>query len=148
MSRLARVFRIDEISHQPDDQIPWWNLVQIIFKNLANDLKEYGKGYSERNLLRMARLANEFSSDEITTQPVAKIPWATFDLIMQKSKSHEEMLYYINETHKNGWSRAMVLNQISMKLYERSLIEPDTTKIIKSDDLSNELFKDTYVFDF
>ena len=42
----------------------------------------------------------------------------------------------------------MVLNQISMKLYERSLIEPDTTKIIKSDDLSNELFKDTYVFDF
>ena len=67
---------------------------------------------------------------------------------MQKSKSHEEMLWYINEAHKNGWSRSMVLNQITMKSYERSLIKPDTTSTIKSDDLSNELFKDTYVFDF
>ena len=35
-----------------------------------------------------------------------------------------------------------------MKSYERSLIVPDTTPIVKSDDLSNELFKDTYVFEF
>ena len=43
----------------------------------------------------------------------------------------------------------MVLNQISMKLYERSLIELTTTEdITTSNDLSNELFKDTYVFDF
>ena len=58
------------------------------------------------------------------------------------------MLWYINETYKNGWSRSMVLNQIAMKAYERSLIEPTTSNITKSDDLSNELFKDTYVFDF
>ena len=44
--------------------------------------------------------------------------------------------------------RSMVLNQIAMKAYERSLIEPTTSNITKSDDLSNELFKDTYVFDF
>ena len=42
----------------------------------------------------------------------------------------------------------MVLNQIAMKSYERSLIEPDTTEIIKTDDSLNELFKDTYVFSF
>ena len=42
----------------------------------------------------------------------------------------------------------MVLNQIALKAYERSLIEPTTSNITKSDDLSNELFKDTYVFDF
>jgi predicted nuclease of restriction endonuclease-like (RecB) superfamily len=117
-------------------------------QNLANDLKEYGKGYSIQNLYRMSRIANEFSEDELFSQPAREIPWFTLLEIVQKSKSHEEMLFYINETHKKGWSRSMVLNQISMKLYERSLIEPDTTKIIKSDDLSNELFKDTYVFDF
>ena len=32
MSRLARVFRTDEISHQPGGQIPWGTLVQNIFK--------------------------------------------------------------------------------------------------------------------
>jgi predicted nuclease of restriction endonuclease-like (RecB) superfamily len=42
----------------------------------------------------------------------------------------------------------MVLNQIEMKAYERSLIEPNTTTVVKSNDLTNELFKDTYVFNF
>ena len=42
----------------------------------------------------------------------------------------------------------MVLNQFELKAYERSLIEPTTTKIMKSDDLTKELFKDTYVYNF
>ena len=117
-------------------------------QNLANDLKEYGNSYSTRNLHYMSKFAIEFNKNEIMHQPGAQIPWRTLIEIMQKSKSHEEMLFYINETYKHGWSRAMVLNQIEMKAYERSLIEPSTTDIYKSDDLSNELFKDTYVFDF
>ena len=40
------------------------------------------------------------------------------------------------------------MNQIEMKAYERSLIEPDTTDIVKSDDSLKELFKDTIVIDF
>ena len=97
----------------------------------------------------MANIAKEFSKDEIMSQPVTQIPWGTLvTVIMPKSNSHEEMLYYINQTHNNGWSRSMVLNQISLKLYERSLIKPDTTPIVKSDDSINEIFKDTYVIEF
>ena len=96
----------------------------------------------------MSQFAYEFSLNEIRAQPVPQIPWSSIIVIMQKSKSHKEMLWYINATHKNGWSRAMVMNQIEMKAYERSLIEPDTTEIVKSDDSINEIFKDTYVFDF
>jgi predicted nuclease of restriction endonuclease-like (RecB) superfamily len=96
----------------------------------------------------MSQLASNISINEFAKQPVSEIPWGTIIIIMQKSKSHKEMLWYINETHKLGWSRSMVLNQIEMKAYERSLIKPDTTPIVKSDDLTNELFKDTYVFDF
>ena len=118
-------------------------------KNLANDLKEYGKGYSYENLYRMSKVSEEFSNEEIMSHPVTQIPWSTLvTVIMAKSSTHEEMLWYINETYKNGWSRSMVLNQIALKAYERSLIEPTTSNITKSDDLSNELFKDTYVFDF
>ncbi len=117
-------------------------------QNLANDLKEYGKGYSKQNLKYMSQLSKEFSIDEISQQPVGQIPWGTIIAIISKSKSHEEMLFYINETHKKGWSRSILLNQIELKAYERSLIEPDTTSIVKLDDLSNELFKDTYVFSF
>ena len=117
-------------------------------QNLANDLKEYGKGFSYDQLKRMVQFSTEFNVDEIRAHPVPQIPWSTIILIMQKSKSHEEMLWYINKTHKLGWSRSMVVNQIAMKAYERSLIEPNTTSIIKTDNLTKELFKDTYVFDF
>ena len=118
-------------------------------QNLANDLKEYGKGYSVQNLKYMSQFANEFTKNEISQQPVGQIPWGTLmNVILPKSKSHYEMLFYINATHKNGWSRSMVLNQIEMKTYERSLIESNTTSIVKSDNLTNELFKDTYVFNF
>ena len=117
-------------------------------QNLANALKEYGKGYSYENLYRMSKFASEFDENEIVSQPATQIPWFTIISIMQKSKSHEEMIFYINETHKNGWSRSMVLNQIGLKTYERSLIETSTTDVTKSDDLTNELFKETYVFDF
>ena len=117
-------------------------------ENLANDLKEYGKGYSSRNLRFMSTFAKKFSKDEILQQPATQIPWYTLCEIIIKSKSNEEMLWYIKETHKNGWSRSMVLNQIAMKAYERSLINPTTTEVIPSKDLTNELFKDTYVFDF
>ena len=118
-------------------------------KNLANDLNEYGKGYSTQNLKYMMKFAKVFSIDEFSQQLADKlIPWYTLVEILYKSSSHEEMVWYINETHKNGWSRSMVLNQIALKAYDRSLIEPTTSNITKSDDLSNELFKDTYVFDF
>lgn len=116
---------------------------------LSNDLKELGKGYGYEQLKRMSRLADIFSYEEIRSQPVTQIPWSTLTtVIIVKSKTHDEMLWYINETYKNGWSRSMVLNQFEFKSYERSLIEPSTTSIVKSDDLTKELFKDTYVFSF
>ena len=98
--------------------------------NLANDLKEYGKSFSFRNLHYMVQFSSEFSYEEILHQAGAKIPWRTLIEIMSKSKSHEEMLWYINETHKNAWSRSIVLNQIATKAYERSLIEPTTSNIV------------------
>ena len=74
-------------------------------QNLANDLKEYGKGYSSRNLEFMSQLASNISINEFAKQPVSEIPWGTIIIIMQKSKSHVEMLWCINETHKLGCYR-------------------------------------------
>ena len=119
-------------------------------EKLANDLKNYGKGYSKRNLEYMTQLANNFTFEEITKQLISQIPWGSIVKIMQKSKTHEEMIWYINQTYKNSWTRSIVINQFSLRAYERSLIEPTTTEIVNAsnDELVNELFKDTYVFDF
>ncbi len=109
-------------------------------ERLSNDLKEYGKGYSYDNLNYMRRFSNEFTKNEIFDQPGRLIPWRTLIEIIKKSKPHEEMLWYINQTYKNGWSRSMTINQIAMKAYERSLINHITTEVVsKSEDLTNEL---------
>ena len=117
-------------------------------QKLSEDLKDYERGYSFDNLRKMAQFALIFSKDEIWLQPVTKIPWGTIIQIMSKSKSHEEMLWYMNQTYKNGWSRSTVLKQFEAKAYERNLIEPDISTQIKTEDLTKDLFKDSYVFDF
>ncbi|MBE6134238.1 MAG: DUF1016 domain-containing protein [Erysipelotrichaceae bacterium] len=38
--------------------------------------------------------------EEIREQPVTQIPWGTLIGVMNKSSSKEEMLWYINQTHK------------------------------------------------
>lgn len=83
---------------------------------------------------------------------MTQIPWGTIiTTILPKSNSYEEMLEYIKETYKNGWSRSVILNQFKLKSYERSLLEPTTSSnfaMHKYFNLIHEFFKDTYVLDF
>lgn len=112
---------------------------------LSNDLKEFGKGYSYDQLLKMAQFANTFSKNEIMSQPVTQIAWSTLSrIIIAKSSSKEEMLWYINHTHKNRWSRSMVIKQFELQAYQRNLISPMTS----SDGVLQDIVKDTLVLDF
>ena len=117
-------------------------------QRLAKDLKEYGRGYSYEQLKRMARFASIFTEDEIRSQPATQIPWMTIIEIISKSSSKEEMLWYINQTYENRWSRRMVTEQFKAKAYERKFIEPQVTEIVKTDSHLKEVFKDTLSFEF
>ena len=86
MSKLAKEFSKEEFSQQlADHLIPWSSIITIMQK-----------------FKYMSQFAKEFSKSEIRHQPGAQIPWRTIIEIMSKSKFHEEMLFYINETHKHG----------------------------------------------
>lgn len=54
-------------------------------ERLANDLKEYGKGYSKRTLYYINRFYEEFTRDEIVQHHVAQISWRSIILIMKFS---------------------------------------------------------------
>ena len=90
-------------------------------RRLAEDLKDF-PGFSFTNLKYMSRFANIFTFKEISQQLVGQIPWGSIIEIMKKSSKHEEMLWYINQTYQNGWSRSMIINQFALKAYERHLI--------------------------
>lgn len=112
---------------------------------LASDLKEYGAGYSYRQLKRMSQFANIFSQNEIRSQPVAQIPWGTLFEIIAKSSSKEEMLWYVNQTYKNRWSRAIVLKQFELQAYQRNVVSTSTTD---NKSYIQDIVKDTLAFDF
>ena len=83
------------------------------------------------------------------SQPVSQIPWGTlFNMIITKSSSKEEMLWHLNQTHNNNWSRRIVCKQFKLHTYERKQIEPQVTDIVKQDDHLKEFFKDTLALDF
>jgi hypothetical protein len=55
-------------------------------ERLANDLKDFIRGYSFRTLKYMSQFANTFTSNEIRQRGVAQIAWRTIILIMSKCK--------------------------------------------------------------
>ena len=81
-------------------------------ERLADDLKEYGKGYTFENLKYKARFASIFTKDEMEQHSIAIVPWDFILTIMINCESHDEILWYIVQTIKNGWSKAMLMQNI------------------------------------
>ena len=119
-------------------------------RKLSIDLADYGKGYSYEQLMKMSQFANYFSKDEIMSQAVTQIPWSTLSrVIIQKSSSKEEALWYVRQTHINKWSRNTALKQFESKAFQRHMIEPISSSIQSNrDDIINEIIKDTVVLQF
>lgn len=140
-----------------------------IVETLARDLKiEFPDmtGFSKRNLRYMKDFALAYpilqppvaklqsaENKEITfVQPVvAQIPWTHQTIILDKVKTKEERLFYIQKTSENGWSKSVLALQIESGLYKRqgNTINnfPATLPAYQSD-LAGEMFKNPYVFDF
>ena len=113
-------------------------------QKLADDLNDFGNGYSYPQLKKMSHFANIFTKSEIGSQPVTQIPWGTLNEIISKSSSKEEMLWYINQAYKNRWSRSFVLKQFELQAYQRNLVQAETT----DNEYLQEIVKDTLAFEF
>ncbi len=96
MAQFANNFSDLEIREQPARQIPWFTIIEI--RALPVPQIPWG------------------TIIEIRLQPVTQIPWSTLVIvILPKSNSHEEMLWYIDKTHKYCWSRAEVIQKFKLK---------------------------------
>lgn len=124
---------------------------------LAKDLKiEFPnlKGMSSRNLRYMQKFATEFENDEFLQHDVAKLPWSSLTTIMDQVKDKNIRKWYIIQSIQNGWSRPVIIHQISSKLYERqALLENKITNFDETlphpnSDRAKELLKNPYIFDF
>ncbi len=101
------------------------------------------EGFSARNLWDMRRFYATYCDFPNLRQRVAEIPWGHHLLILNKTKSHEERLYYIDMTAKMAWNRNVLLNQIKASAYERHLLAPKQTNFGKTlpEHLANRVFQ-------
>ena len=63
---------------------------------------------------------------QVVRDLVAAVPWGHHVLLLGKTKSAPELLYYIRATARFGWSRNVLLNQIKAGAYERAVTERKT----------------------
>ncbi len=147
------------------------------FKSLSNDLKNELKGvkglsvnnlrymekfyelYQKTILQQLAEKSIAYDENTIFQQAAGifdilfSLPWGHHMAIIDKCTIVEDKkaLFFVYESLKNNWSRAVLLNFIDTDLYERqgkaisnfSLALPDANK-----DLAQEITKDPYKFDF
>ncbi len=71
----------------------------------------------------VAKFDTTTQGGSILRQLVAEIPWSHNMLILSKATNPAERLFYLHATVQNGWSRAILLNQIKSGAYERSVTE-------------------------
>ena len=97
------------------------NLLQTV-----TGFSENKKNVSGESVVNIQQAVGDLEYDQQITfmkHLVSLIPWGQNILIMQKIKDVRERLYYILATATYGWSRAVLLNQIKAKAFERSLVE-------------------------
>jgi len=90
-----------------------------VVEKLSNDLqKEFSsvKGYSVQNLWYMRQFYLEYKDFPNLQQLVGEIPWGQNLVIMSRVKSKKEREFYIRGTIEFGWSRDVLIHQISENL--------------------------------
>jgi len=129
-----------------------------VVENLSNDLQSYfpnQKGFSRSNLFSMRKWYEFYAHSGLELQKVqqlvGQIPWGHNVLIITKSGSVEEAIFYINKTVENNWSRAVLIHQIDLGFYSRAgkaITNFKDTLPESQSELANETLKDPYKFDF
>ncbi|HXK50457.1 MAG TPA: PDDEXK nuclease domain-containing protein [Clostridiales bacterium] len=108
-------------------------------------------GFSPRNLKYMRKFAEEWPDKEIVQRTVAQIPWRSNITLLDKLKDQKLRLWYAQRTIEKGFGKDMLAFQIETKLHLRegsSLNNFNKSLPPKDSDMTAQIFKDPYVFDF
>ena len=148
------------------------------FKNLSLDLKEEfpdTKGFSPTNLGYIKRFYMLYSNamrispqvegkspqiSNLSNYPqvggnseplIFSVPWGHHKLLMDKFlKAPEKVMFYVQKTVENNWSRMVLDWQIDSNLYERqgkAISNFKRTLPTPQSDLAQQITKDPYVID-
>jgi predicted nuclease of restriction endonuclease-like (RecB) superfamily len=109
------------------------------------------QGFSPRNLKYMRKFAEAWTDFQIVQRTVALIPWRSNITLLDKLKDQKTRLWYAQKTIENGFGKDMLVFQIESQLHKRqgaALHNFDKSLPPTDSDLTAQVFKDPYIFDF
>lgn len=129
------------------------------YARLSSDLRAElpgVEGLSETNIRYTKRFYQLYSglAENLpqVVEDLQKIPWSHHRYIIDKCSDRAgKALFYVRQAWQNGWSRAVLLNFMDSRLYERqgkALTNFGHNLPHETSDLAQELTKDPYSFDF
>ena len=129
---------------------------QIIATLSQQLMKEFGPGFTARNLANMVRFAEVFPDEKILHTLCAKLSWSHFRLIIYLEDDLKRD-FYTEMCRLEGWSVRTLEKKISGMLFERTalskkpdeLIRHELDKLRAEDKLTPDVvFRDPYFLDF
>lgn len=129
---------------------------QIVSAISVQLIKEYGSGWSEKQLRHCLRIAETFPDLQIVSTLWRQLRWSHLKLLMY-IEDPLKRTFYTEMCKMEKWSVRVLQERINSMLYERTAISKKPEETIKNDlellrneqKLSPELvFKDPYFLDF
>lgn len=128
-----------------------------ILSTLSRELtREYGTGWSEKQLRHCLRTAETFPDKEIFSALRRKLSWTHIKTIIYIEDALKRS-FYIQMCKLENWSSRVLQDRINSMLYERTAISKKPEETVKKDlkKLENEqklnpelVFRDPYFLDF
>ena len=122
-----------------------------LIKELSIQLtKDFGKGFSDRNLEQMRRFYIMFQKPNAVR---AELSWTHYRLLI-RVEDEDARNFYLKEAIDNTWSTRQLEREINTFSYQRYLVSHGNHDVV--DDTAkrelpskpNDIIKDPYVFDF
>ena len=125
------------------------NLIKILSEKLT---KEFGKGFSQRNLEQMRTFYVRYSIPQ-TLSAEFKLSWSHYLILMRIEDINARNFYEI-EAIENNWSLRELKRQVNSSLYERLVLSKDKEKVkelaVKGQiiEKAQDVIKDPYILEF
>lgn len=118
-------------------------------------VKDFGSGFSKRNLFHMIRFFKVFTNEKIVHALSTQLSWTHFRTLIQIEDDLKRN-FYIEMTKLDKWSTRTLNDRIDSQLYERTALSKKSDELIsyELDKLkegvvsANIVLKDPYVLDF
>ena len=129
---------------------------QIVYAVSTQLVKEFGTGFSEKNLRRMVQFAETFPNEQIVVTLSRQFGWSHFIAIIPLDDDLKRD-FYAEMCRIERWSVRTLRQKISGMLFERTALSRKPEKLIREelDNLRTEdkltpdlVFRDPYFLDF